>query len=194
MRDPQGNYVAEVKDLVIDPATGPVSHVVLTDIPGMGAEDVAVPFDTVSKTGAAIFVYNAPENVYPFSGETAYRSEGFYLYAHESMPVGSYNASKSFGATARTSGGEDVGRIDDFVIDSQDGHIVYVVLSNVGGMEDKFVAVPFNALSESGEYTFVLNTTREEVLAAPAFTWPDMNNRKYAEDVYRYYGQQLYWE
>ena len=166
LKTPEGHYVAEIIDLLIDPVNGRVSDVVITHIRGMGAKKVVVPFNTVSRTGGAIFVYNAPEDVYRFHGMAPYWSEGSHVYSKHEEPMGGYRTSKLIGAMVRTSNGEDLGRIDDLLIDSADGRIVSLGVSRLGG---KTVAVPFSALSRSGEDAFVLDTTVKALEAAPAF-------------------------
>jgi len=139
LKTPQGDYLAEIKDLVIDPVSGRVSNVVLTRIRGMGAEDVAVPFSTVSKIGQNIFIHRAPEDVYQFYGQTPYWSEGLYICSKVQPPTGSYRTSKLIGSVARTPKGQDLGRTDDLVI-STDGLVVSLVVSDNG----KMVTVPFS--------------------------------------------------
>jgi hypothetical protein len=56
------------------------------------------------------------------------------------------------------------------------------------------VAVPFGTLSTRGEDVFVLNTTSEQLALAPGFDeFSDLNNSRWAGNVYRYFGQQPYW-
>ncbi len=81
------------------------------------------------------------------------------------------------------------------MIDFSKGRVVYSVLSDVGGMEGKIVAVPFSELYRSGGGNiFVLNITKERLLTAPSFAWANIGDRQYAVNVYRYYGVQPYWE
>jgi len=53
-----GVSFALISDLVVDPATGHVSGVVLSNIPLLGAYEITVPYSTISRTGNDIFVYN----------------------------------------------------------------------------------------------------------------------------------------
>jgi hypothetical protein len=90
--------------------------------------------------------------------------------------------------------GEAAGRIHDLVIDSSDGHIAFLVLSDVMGRGDTLVAVPFSALTRRGGNAFVLNATEEQLASASSFDQPeDLSNPRWAEDVYRYFGQSPYW-
>jgi sporulation protein YlmC with PRC-barrel domain len=91
--------------------------------------------------------------------------------------------------------GEVLGRIQDIVIDSQ-GHVPFAVVNHGGylGMGGKLVAVPFGALSfdAMGKY-LVLNAAKEKLDSAPAFKMSDLAEQKWAEDTYRFFGQQPYW-
>ncbi len=164
LKTPDGHYVAEIIDLLIDPANGRVSDVVITHIQGMGAKKVAVPFSSVSRNGANIFIYNAPEDVYRFHGMAPYWSEGSHVYSKHEEPMASYKTTKLIGAMVRTSKGEDLGWIDDLVI-SADGQVRDLIVSHIG----KRVAVPFRDLSRSSEEAFVLNTTVKALETAPAY-------------------------
>ena len=98
------------------------------------------------------------------------------------------------GAEVRLPNGEEAGRINDFVIDSSDGRIAFLVLYDVPGRETSLIAVPFSTLSISGENSFALNTTRERLAIAFDFdASADLNNPRWAGDVYRYFGVQPYW-
>jgi sporulation protein YlmC with PRC-barrel domain len=185
LKTPQGNYLAEISDLLIDPANGRVSNVVITRIQGMGAKHIAIPLSAVSKTGESIFVYNAPEDVFQFPGEGPYRSQGFYLYSKQQEPMESYKASELIGANIRTSKGEDIGRINDLAIDFADEHCADLLVSHAGGTEGKIVAVRLSALSKGDGNAFVLKTTKAELEAAPTFTWSDMTNHEYTEMLSR---------
>ena len=77
---------------------------------------------------------------------------------------------------------EDLGKIEDLMIDTVNGRIAYAVLSFGGflGMGDKLFAVPWGALALDQENKcFVLNVSKEALKEAPGFdkgNWPDMAN------------------
>jgi len=91
--------------------------------------------------------------------------------------------------------GEELGKIQDIVIDTQ-GHVPFAVLYHGGywGIGGKLVAVPFSALGfdPMGKY-LVLNVAKEKLESAPAFKMSDLADQKWAEDTYRFFGQQPYW-
>jgi sporulation protein YlmC with PRC-barrel domain len=200
------DVLGQISDVVIDPATKRISWVIVSDIPGMGGETNALPFNSLVKIGNNIIAYSAPgaETTFlpsSYGGRSMWPTGNYWLadldyvlsYA-EPIPAGSKESSHLAGARIETPKGEDVAWINDLVVDSENGHIVYLVLSDVGGAENRQVAVPFEALSEPHEKVFVLNTTKDKLLAASEFKWEDALNRTYAEGIYRYYGLHPYWE
>lgn len=91
--------------------------------------------------------------------------------------------------------GEYLGRISDFVIDSK-GQVTFAVISHGGFLRirEKDVAVPYGSLSYNREKEhFLLDATTEKLNMAPTFSKWDLYNEKWAENVYRYFGQAPYW-
>jgi len=109
-------------------------------------------------------------------------------------------ASKVIGFNVKNRQGEELGQIEELVIDPQDGRIAYAVLSVGGflGMGDKLFAIPWEALTPMPEQqTFNLDVDKEKLAKAPGFdenTWPDMANREWGTSVHKYYDQKPYWE
>jgi sporulation protein YlmC with PRC-barrel domain len=96
--------------------------------------------------------------------------------------------------------GEDVGKIDEIMIDTSTGRVAYAVLSFGGflGMGDKLFAIPWSRLSlDEGRKVFVLDVDRATLEKAPGFdkhNWPDMADRAWGNRIYTYYGSRPYWE
>ena len=94
---------------------------------------------------------------------------------------------------------EDLGTIEDLMIDIESGRIAYAVLSFGGflGVGDKLFAIPWSALSlDAGAKRFVLNVSRELLEQAPGFdkkNWPDMSDPAWGAQIYAYYGSRPYW-
>jgi len=111
-----------------------------------------------------------------------------------------YKASTIIGTEVQNKRGDYLGKITDLMIDPTDGRIVFAVLSHGGvlGIPTRFVAVPFSVLTPRHEKKiFLLEVSREKMAAAPSFDrehWPDVANREWSGDIYRYYGQMPYWE
>ena len=96
--------------------------------------------------------------------------------------------------------GEDLGNIEDLMIDLERGRIAYAVLSFGGflGMGDKLFAIPWEALTvDTKEKRLVLNVDKELLKRAPGFdknNWPDMTDQTWGNSVYNYYGYKPYWD
>jgi sporulation protein YlmC with PRC-barrel domain len=106
-----------------------------------------------------------------------------------------YEMNATLGTIVKNTAGEYLGRVHDFVYDTG-GHITFAVLSYGGfwRMGGKQIAVPFDALSfNTQDRHFVLDATREQLESAPGFDRKAMGDRKWAEEVYRYFGRQPYW-
>lgn len=106
-------------------------------------------------------------------------------------------ASKWIGMKIENRQDENLGQVEDLVLNSK-GQVDFVIVSHGGtlGIGEKYTAVPFKSFSRKDDKTLVLNISKEKMAQAPNFdkdNWPDMSNRKWSEDVYRYYGQKPYW-
>ena len=144
------------------------------------------------------------ESIYWFYGQTPYWKEGrtvppdimSYRTARPSILQSLFmgrTAPVLMGATAQSKDGKAVARIDDLVIDSKDGRVAFLVLDRIPGRGDSQVAIPFGEMSMSGN-AFFINTTKDRLAAAPSFNQDtDMNNLKWANNVYKFFGQKPYW-
>lgn len=95
--------------------------------------------------------------------------------------------------------GENVGKIEDLMIDLNSGHVTYAVLSFGGvlGIGNKLFAVPLAALTLNTEdENFVMNVDKETLENAPGFdkdNWPLTVDGDWLRDVYAYYELEPYW-
>jgi sporulation protein YlmC with PRC-barrel domain len=109
-------------------------------------------------------------------------------------------ASSLTGDKVRNRAGEDLGKVDEIMLDLHNGHVAYVVVSYGGvlGMGNKLFAVPWNAFTiDEDEKTFVLDIQKERLENAPGFdkdNWPDMADQTWASGVYKYYGTRPDWD
>jgi uncharacterized protein YrrD len=191
LETPLHEYIGRIDDLVINPSTERIDSVLVKDVRGLGAEVIAIPFSDISRGSYTFFVYNSPEDRTPFYAEMPY-----WAYHFEEFPAtheGSYRLATLQGASVESKEGDHVAYVDDFII-NRDGHVAYVVLSDVGGIENRMVAVPLGIISRKEEHLFTLHTSKETLFASPDFRWSDGADREYAADVQRYYGLQPYWE
>ena len=92
--------------------------------------------------------------------------------------------------------GEDLGTIEDLMIDPAEGTVQYAVLDFGGflGIGDKLFAVPLQSFTiDRTNERFVLDVTKERLESAPGFDkndWPETANREFVEGVYDFYGQR----
>lgn len=109
------------------------------------------------------------------------------------------SASTLSGDKVKNVDGEDLGHIEDFMIDLDKGQIRYAVLSFGGflGMGDKLFAVPWEALNvDTYDESFILNVPREKLEKAPGFdqnNWPDFADREWGRKIHKYYGYKPPW-
>ena len=104
------------------------------------------------------------------------------------------------GDKVRNSANEQLGSIEEIMIDIPSGRIAYAVLSFGGflGLGNKLFAVPWSALRlDEREHEFVLDVDRKTLENAPGFDkehWPDMAVRSFEESIHAHYGKTPYWE
>lgn len=92
--------------------------------------------------------------------------------------------------------GDELGNIDDLVVDLESNQIRYIALSVGGflGIGDKLVAVPIEAMKlvHDGEETyFVLDADKKSLEEAPGFNednWPDVADPRWSEEVDKRFG------
>jgi sporulation protein YlmC with PRC-barrel domain len=100
----------------------------------------------------------------------------------------------------KNSAGEDLGKIEDLMIDVGSGRIAYAVLSFGGFLKlgNKLFAVPWQALRlDAVNKQFILGVDKSVLERAPGFdkdNWPDMADPTFGTSVYRHYGYKPYWE
>jgi len=89
---------------------------------------------------------------------------------------------------------ENVGKIEDLMIDAADGRIVYAVLSFGGflGMGQKLFALPWASLSfDATKDEFILNVDKDRLKDAPGFDktdWPNMSEPRWHNEIKSHYG------
>jgi sporulation protein YlmC with PRC-barrel domain len=109
-------------------------------------------------------------------------------------------ASTITGDRVRNSAGEDLGKIEEIMLDVPSGRIAYAVLSYGGfmGIGDKLFAVPWSALRiDTAEHEFVLDVDKNVLETAPGFdkdNWPDMAQPDFARSIHKFYNKTPYWE
>ena len=109
-------------------------------------------------------------------------------------------ASTLAGDQVQNSAGEDLGKVDEIMIDIPAGKVAYAVLSFGGflGMGNKLFAVPWSALRlDEDKKHFILDVDKKKLENAPGFdkdNWPDMADTSWGTRIFSYYGAEPYWE
>ncbi|WP_207460002.1 PRC-barrel domain-containing protein [Azospirillum sp. SYSU D00513] len=104
------------------------------------------------------------------------------------------------GAAVSTSDGEDVGDIEQIMIDVERGQVPYVLVGRGGflGVGEEWIPVPFRALTWSATQAgFVLNADREKLGKMPALAKGDLPDRVKGSDLktlYDRFGVTPYWQ
>jgi hypothetical protein len=95
---------------------------------------------------------------------------------------------------------EDLGKIEDLVLDVGAGRIAYAVLSFGGfvGLGEKYFAIPWNAFHFNLKASrVVLNVDKKLLANAPGFDkerWPNMADSTWGNSIHKHYGYTPYWE
>src|ERR1700686_3891540 len=88
---------------------------------------------------------------------------------------------------------EDLGKIEDLVLDAGAGRIAYAVLSFGGflGMGEKYFAIPWNAFHfDLKENRSILNVDKKLLENAPGFekdNWPNFDDSTWGHSIYKHY-------
>jgi sporulation protein YlmC with PRC-barrel domain len=96
--------------------------------------------------------------------------------------------------------GEDLGKIEEVMIDMEAGRVAYAVLSFGGflGLGNKWVPVPWDAVAlRPDEKALILNIDKDKLQKAPNFegtSLPELANRQWGAVIHTYYGYPPYWE
>jgi hypothetical protein len=110
------------------------------------------------------------------------------------VPVERLTATSIIGDDVENMREEDLGKIDNLMVNLRTGEIEYAVVEfgSFLGMGGKLFAVPFAELKvDPTRKKFVLNRSKEELKNIPGFDknhWPDTNDHRYFDDVNTYWG------
>ncbi len=106
-------------------------------------------------------------------------------------------ASKLIGTNVTNVQGENLGEINDLVINTATGKVDYAVLEFGGflGMGEKLFAYPLNQFKPSAKDAdkLALNVDKAKLKSSPGFdkkAWPDFNKAEYRTQVDRKYGYE----
>lgn len=115
------------------------------------------------------------------------------------VPSSVVKTKEVIGVDVENSQEENLGKIEEIILDKVTGSVRYVVLSFGGflGLGDKLFALPWNSISyDESRDSFILNVGKEKLERAPGFdknNWPNFSDKKWAKDIFDYYDSEPYW-
>jgi sporulation protein YlmC with PRC-barrel domain len=110
-----------------------------------------------------------------------------------------FKSADIIGLPVRNKDGEDLGNINDLVVDMKTGEVRYAALSFGGfaGFGSKLFAVPFGSMtfkfgepSKANSRHFVFDVNKEQLDRAPGFDsshWPNVADSKWGESIDKHY-------
>jgi sporulation protein YlmC with PRC-barrel domain len=133
------------------------------------------------------------EKTYTDDNRTGVNHEG----PDANMPTQRLSATSIIGDRLENAEGEDLGKIDNLMVNVNTGQIDYAVVEfeSFLGIGGKLFAIPFSELQLNPEKKiFVLHRDKEYLKESPGFDkthWPDTNDHSYFDNVRMYYGSYL---
>lgn len=90
--------------------------------------------------------------------------------------------------------GEEIGRVDDLMIDDVEKKVRFIRVASGGllGVGQTKVLIPVDAITRVSADKVFVDRGRDQVAAAPAYD-PDLMQEEYLEHLYRHYGYAPYW-
>lgn len=165
--DSNDKKIGEVKDLVLDPASGRVLHALISigGVMGVGEKEYEVPTRQLKAFSRSV-EEGAPTkvelNVAPDSLTPAKKLDKDSPYVL---------GTKLIGADVDDSGGKDAGEVEDVVVDLPSGEARFALIEFEDGWQvgDKLVAFPVSSLKRGADgKDLALDVTRETVGQAPS--------------------------
>ncbi len=160
-----------------------------------GAPEFTKDMDKNTELGKAEFV----NNVYQYFGQTAWwqgpnapASAGQFNNVHKSSDL--------MGQNVKNVADEDMGKVDNVMLNLPSGRVAYLILSPATGLGlgNNLYALPPNAFSINKDgKSLTSDVTKEKLAGAPHFdknNWAQISDPAWAAQVYQYYGKQAYFD
>jgi sporulation protein YlmC with PRC-barrel domain len=90
--------------------------------------------------------------------------------------------------------GDEIGKVDDLLIDEQEQKVRFLQVSSGGflGLGATKFLIPVDAIMRMTEDAVYISHARERLAGAPRYD-PSLVDERYLGDVYGYYGYSPYW-
>jgi len=90
--------------------------------------------------------------------------------------------------------GEDVGDVDDLMIDDTEKKVRFIRVASGGflGMGATKILIPVDAINQIKDDKVVVSHDRQKISGAPAYD-PDVVDEPYYNNLYGYYGYRPFW-
>ena len=215
--------LGKVDDLVVDMKTGEVRYAALSfgGVAGIGSKLFAVPwgkmtfmFGEPNKADSRHFMFDATKDQlerapgfdsshWPNVGDPQWSASIDKHYNVERKDTGGatvayetvFRASKIKGMDVRNDANENLGSVDELVIDVTKGQVKYVALSYGSWFTgcNKLFAVPLSSLTlnhANDKTFFLIHVSQEALKNAPGFdknNWPNTADANWAQRIDTYY-------
>lgn len=133
---------------------------------------------------------NTYDKSYEVDNRTGTNQEG----PDANRPLERLTATSIIGDKVENLQGEDLGTIDNLMINLHTGRVEYAVLEfgSVLGIGGKLFAIPFKEMRvASGRHVFIVDRDKDYLRMSPGFDkdhWPATNDHSYYGDVDSYWG------
>lgn len=99
------------------------------------------------------------------------------------------------GRTVGTKDGEQIGKVDTLLVDSQENHVRYRRVESGGFLHlgEKKVLIPVDAVTNVASDTVFVDQSTDKVVGAPIYDPQIISDDEYYEDLYDYYGYLPHW-
>lgn len=204
----QNEEIGEIEDVVIDSKTGKIAYVaaeVGEGLLGVGGKMIALPWNALQFThlkgdpedavvvlrGDRQTLENAPEiaedRIWPFSaagGQTEQAEPTEQALAGRNLPHGLFRADELEGTDLFNAKNEELGEIEEVVINAMTGTVEYVAVEVGGGflgIGEDLVAVPWDSIrlthkeADPDDLVGLMNVDRQTMENAPKIegeVWP----------------------
>jgi sporulation protein YlmC with PRC-barrel domain len=139
---------------------------------------------SLAQGGKSVFEQQYPGGIVGINYHATGEFPGASSVGYQPMDWDTFQASWLIGHKVYSPLQGELGHVEDLMIDSANGRVALVILSEVQGFGAGYVAAPFSALKRTGEATYQLDFGDRD--AAP-ITWGNYNYRDpYADDLYEW--------